>query len=99
MNNEEKILAMLENINSRLGNVEDELKSTNQRLDLLEEKVQFTSDNVVKIEITHGEKLGILLDRELSNRDFIGRCDARVIKLENGFERIDAEVAGLKAAQ
>ena len=96
----------LEAVENRLEAVETEIKTIKIRVENLESEIQYIKedvqsirDSVIVIENKHGERLGILLDRDKANLNFIGRCDSDIKKLERGFERLDAEVAGLKMAR
>jgi len=76
MNNEEKILSMLETLmqgqakleagqtetNARLDKLEDGQAKTNARLDRLEQKTDDLQLSVARIELVHGQKLDGLAD-------------------------------------
>lgn len=85
MNNEEKILQLLTQMQSDIAE--------------LKQESQFIKNIVVRMENEHGEKLDALFDGYSANFELIDRCDPRITKLERAVEKLSFEVKYLKAAK
>jgi len=91
MNNEEKIISMLEQqtimlegIATRVDNLEAKVDNLETKVDNLEVIVTETKDRMVLMENDHGQKLGALFDGYKLLFDMMG-------KLRAGFDKLESE--------
>ena len=101
MNNEEKILIALENINKRFDGIDKrldtELGQINKRLDTLEEDVTSIRGSVIVIENEHGQMIQALYDAVLGNIGKLSKLEPLELKVENHEDRIFALELAAKA--
>ncbi|MCK9480083.1 MAG: hypothetical protein M0R40_11425 [Firmicutes bacterium] len=89
MNNEDKILTMLETL------VEGQLKTDN-RLDNLESRFDTFENILLRMEHDHGQKLQMLLDAHDANIKSHQQLENRTAKLETTVEKHSAEIAAIQ---
>ena len=97
MTNEEKMLSMLENVDQRLGRLEENQKSLAKNQKSLEEKFELNKNILLRMEQEHGQKLTALFDGYQSNYDVVTRYEKRVTILERIAEKHHVEIEFLKA--
>lgn len=97
MNNEERILTMLDTMNTRLEQlttdmsdikgrmerVEDEVGGINIRMGGIDERVRNIEGIAVRIENDHGQKLDALFDGYKQNADRLDRIESEVTRHED----------------
>lgn len=89
MNNEEKILLLLESLNGKV-------ESLNERVGNLENEIKFLRETVVKIEVDHGRKLGALFDGYMMLKEKIegqGTFAGRIETLETKMMAVNLKLA------
>ena len=112
MNNEDKILSMLDTIALTVGTLVTEQQKTNQRLDSLEQKVNNLDQEVqtvktevqtvkaiaIRMENDHGKHLTNLYDAFQVNKDKDNQLEPRVENLEAVTEKHSLEIISLQNA-
>ena len=83
MNNEEKILGLLEKVYIELQETKKDLKETKESLrEEMKQGFKKLGDRLVYIENDHGKKLSALFDGYKQNSDKLDRIEAEVSKHE-----------------
>ena len=82
MNNEEKILQILEQVNGRLDKMDGRFDKMDGRFDKLETKVDRIDKTVIKIENEHGQKIAALFDGHTQNTQILERIEKEVSRQE-----------------
>lgn len=95
MNNEDKILFLLEQMNKRLDNLEDgqsglvqRLDKMDDRLDKVENELQFVKNTTTRIELEQGKMLGLLYDGYLANTETLNEHTEALNRLENKVDKL-----------
>ena len=95
MNNEDKILSLLEQMNKRLDNLEDgqsglvqRLDKMDDRLDKVEIELQFVKNTTTRIELEQGKMLGLLYDGYLANTETLNEHTEALNRLENKVDKL-----------
>lgn len=95
MNNEDKILSLLEQMNKRLDNLEDgqsglvqRLDKMDDRLDKVENELQFVKNTTTRIELEQGKMLGLLYDGYLANTETLNEHTEALNRLENKVDKL-----------
>lgn len=95
MNNEDKILSLLEQMNQRLDNLEDgqsglvqRLDKMDDRLDKVENELQFVKNTTTRIELEQGKMLGLLYDGYLANTETLNEHTEALNRLENKVDKL-----------
>ena len=92
MNNEEKILSILEQLQQGQAKLE-------QGQAKLEQDVTFIRQTVAKIEYDHGQKLNLLFEGNAMNLEKGTQLAERLYALEKIVARHDSEIIALKASR
>lgn len=84
MNNEEKILSLIEKMytefSGRFEKIDERFDKMDGRMDRIEERMDRMEGNLVRIEQDHGQKLSALFDGYKQNSDKLDRIEAEVTK-------------------
>lgn len=88
MNNEDKILSLLEQMNKRLDNLEEGQSGLVQRLDKMENELQFVKNTTTRIELEQGKMLGLLYDGYLANTETLNEHTEALNRLENKVDKL-----------
>lgn len=102
MNNEDKILSLLEQMNKRLDNLEDgqsglvqrldkmddRFDKMDDRLDKVENELQFVKNTTTRIELEQGKMLGLLYDGYLANTETLNEHTEALNRLENKVDKL-----------
>ena len=95
MNNEDKILSLLEQMNRRLDNLEEgqsglvqRLDKMDDRLDKVENELQFVKNTTTRIELEQGKMLGVLYDGYLANTETLNEHTEALNRLENKVDKL-----------
>jgi len=103
VNNEEKILAILEKMQSDISDLKQGQADTNARLNRVEKDVQSVKQDVqaVKIsqmrtELEQYPRISAALDGFLVNRDRVNAQDERIVFLEKKTTDHDVRIFGLE---
>ena len=92
MNNEEKILAVLERMQEDISGLKQGQDDFNTRLGKVESDIDSIHRSVVKIEVEHGTRLGALEDGQKSIRDTLKNHTDRLERIENKVDELDTRV-------
>lgn len=106
MNNEEKILSMLEEMNGRLSTLEEgqaELKEglaiTRSTVARVEKDLAITRGAIAKIENEHGKLLQAIIDGQVAQEEKLQDHQPRIVRLEDVTEKHSLEIAALRKAK
>jgi len=96
MNNEDKILTMLETLVEGQLKTDNRLDNLENRFDSLENRFDSLENIVLRMEHDHGQKLQMLLDSHDANIKSHQQLENRTAKLEATVEKHSAEIAALR---
>ena len=88
MNNEDKILSLLEQMNQRLDKMDGRLDKMDDRLDKVENELQFVKNTTTRIELEQGKMLGLLYDGYLANTETLNEHTEALNRLENKVDKL-----------
>ena len=88
MNNEDKILSLLEQMNRRLDKMDDRFDKMDDRLDKVENELQFVKNTTTRIELEQGKMLGVLYDGYLANTETLNEHTEALNRLENKVDKL-----------
>ncbi len=95
MNNEDKILSLLEQMNQRLDKMDDRFDKMDDRfdkmddrLDKVENELQFVKNTTTRIELEQGKMLGLLYDGYLANTETLNEHTEALNRLENKVDKL-----------
>ena len=96
MNNEEKILSMLENMQTDISGLKQDVSGLKQDVELLRGEVEQNKNFLLRMEYDHGQKLAMLLDEHTADFRKIDDHDVRIVNLEDTVETHTFEIDYLK---
>jgi chromosome segregation ATPase len=113
MDNEVKILGILEQMQGRLDRIEEgqeELKENQKELQEnqkvlqenqkgLQEAVALYRSMLARMEIEHGKKLQAIIDAQVGYEQTYMQHEPRIVKLETKVDQLDTEVRSIRAAR
>ena len=89
MNNEEKILSLLETLVVKVDNLEQRFDSLEQRVGSLEQKTDSIHETVARVELEHGQKLDALFDGYSLLHDITGEVRSDIAALKRVQDKQD----------
>ena len=98
MNNEEKILQILTQMQGKLDTLEQGQKNLEQKVDNLEQGQRNLEKIVLRMEQEHGEKITALFDSYSVNLNLTKEMEPRVVKLEDRVDDHDLAIEFLKSS-